>query len=250
MKKLLAIFVLILLSAGTAWAQQGQAGRHFVLQGNDALVPLGITEEDTLELGDYHGDWSRFSNFGTFIISPDAHIDFSNVREFRSLMVNNTKRFVNNGTITLRGEPIKMGELATLSTGEAPQVLLDIRGGIMLFENTIVDGNGSFVLPVVEAVNQDGTPAGVNAVAGKLLFEGGTLAAPIYITLNHADNNLPFAATEVVVMRGVSLDNALNPDLAVVLQNPVHGSLRMRLGIEERLIDGQTAHVWKVEPIR
>jgi len=247
MKKVIAIFALLLLSAGVAPAQEG---RHFVLQGDDALVPIGITEDDSLELGEYHGDWNRFSGFGTFTISPDAHIDFSNVRELRNLMVNNTKRFVNNGTVTLRGEPVKMGELATLSAGEGHQVLLDIRGGMMLFENTIFDGNGNFVLPVREAVNQDGTTAGVNAVGGKLLFEGGTLAAPVYITLEYADNGLPFAASEVVVMRGVSLDNALNPDLAVVLQNPVSSAGRMRLVIEQRLLDGETAHVWKVEAIK
>ena len=247
MKRLFAAFALLLFFSGLAQAQEG---RHFVLQGDGALVPIGITNEDSIELRDYHGEWSRLSNLRAFVLADDSHIDFSRVREFRDLMVNNTAAFINNGKITLRGEPVLMGELAGLDGAGAFQALLDLRGGKIFFEKTEFSGSGNFVLPVVEAVKPDGSPAGFNAVAGKLFFEGGTLLAPVYIALDYPDNKLPLAASEVMEIRGTRLGNALNPDLAVVLQNPSGGSPRVRLDFEQRTINGESAYVWKVEEAR
>ena len=232
---------------GVAWAQDSSGGRHFVLQGNDALMPIGINNSDTLELADYHGEWSRFSNLGMFVIGPDAHVDYSNARELRNLMVNNTGRFVNNGKITLRGRAVKLGELMG-AHGEAAQPLLDMRGGQMLFENTTYEGNGLIALPVVEAEEQSGRMSGENAVGGRLVFEGGVLAAPIYLELLPATRELPFAASEVVVMRGTRLDNALTPDLAVVLHTPRLGSVNLRLQVQE--LPNEAGYVWKVEPVK
>lgn len=247
MKKLIAIIAFMLLTVSTAWAQEG---RHYVLQGDDALVPIGITEQDTLELDDYHGDWNRFSNLDTFVLSPDAHIDYKNVREIRNRTITNTNNFVNNGRITLLGKPIKIAQIPTGSADEPSQSFIDIRSGLMIFENITYMGNGRFVLPVVEAMNPNGSPAGINAVAGKLIFDGGTLAAPIYITLEYPQNGLPFASSEIIQIRGISLENALNPDMAVVLENPIFDSTRLRLNIKERINDGITTYIWTVETIK
>ncbi len=247
MRRLFAAFALLLFFSGMARAQEG---RHFVLQGDDALVPIGITGEDSIELRDYHGEWSRLSNLHSFVLADDAHIDFSRAREFHDLMVNNTATFINNGRITLRGEPVRMGELAGLDGEGVSQALLDLRGGRIFFEKTEFSGSGNFVLPVVEAVNPDGSPAGFNAVAGKLFFEGGRLLAPVNITLDYPGNKLPLAVSEVLEIRGTRLGNALTPDMAVVLQNPSGGSARMRLDFEQRVLNGEAAYVWKVEEVR
>ena len=72
----------------------------------------------------------------------------------------------------------------------------------------------------------------------------------LYIALDYPDNKLPLAASEVMEIRGTRLGNALNPDLAVVLQNPSGGSPRVRLDFEQRIVNGESAYVWKVEEAR
>ena len=250
MKKILMVLTVFLLGLFGAASAEAQEGRHFVLQGDDAMMPIGITDLDTLELADYHGDWSRFSNLGAFVIGSDAHIDYRNVREVRNLMVNNTERFVNNGKITLNGEVVKLGEL--VNTADKPaEPILDLRGGVMLFENIIYEGNGSFEFPVVEALDQSERPTGQSAVAGKLVFEGGVVSAPIYISLERYGSDNPLIPSELVVMRKVRLENGLTTDLAVVLQTKTLGNTPLTLLMEEVLgKDEGVTYIWRVEPVR
>jgi hypothetical protein len=144
MRRLFAALALLLFFSGMARAQEG---RHFVLQGDDALVPIGITGEDSIELRDYHGEWSRLSNLHSFVLADDAHIDFSRAREFHDLMVNNTATFINNGRITLRGEPVRMGELAGLDGEGVSQALLDLRGGRIFSKRRSLAGAATLCCP-------------------------------------------------------------------------------------------------------
>lgn len=195
-------------------------GNIITLRGTPKVTGY-ISAAEELQLDGYTGSLGSVRDIALVHVDERSHVsnersDFFDNYDLKLVQVD---RLVNDGVIELGGIYAPPGP-AGASGGKSAKA--EKEPGKAIFEGIAYSGGGTF-----ELVQED-------SKVGNIVFLGGSIDAPLRLTIKNAESINPFSDLLVVDGNNLKLNAGLTPGTAVQLVAPQAGGLFLSLRYEEQ----------------